>query len=392
MTDSSKYSQGGDAQAIASIARGYFGSFKNMFESHGWPEAGDKMVIAAPSRIVEKYGSIRAFEEAYAPGERMHPLAAIYSDPPNVWLTSFYGFMPEEWGFLGFTPEAQRSTFVSKTQPGVLVVAYGASKAGKDEVGKVIGVQQCSHQIGLSRNFMSPAAWEKKDRDPERRTKWNFAVKVVRAWRVTSETRMDVNDFAPEATANKAWQHIGSQGVRLSRRESLRILKLDLQETDVYGETPIAASFSGTARQILGPTKAGPVSQSPYVVKEAEGPKHLYILRLQGDMDAFLGAPTHGRMVVKAGFSRSPTTRCLDFNCALPKCAFEWKVHYSGLQEGYDPYPTSDHAKAGERAMQSVLGRPPRGWSLGGEFFLAEADLVNEAWRKGNLAAKTYKK
>jgi hypothetical protein len=307
-------------------------------------------------------------------------------------LTSFYGFMPEEWGFLGFTPEAQRSTFISKTQPGVLVVAYGATKAAKNEVGKVIGVQQCSHQIGPSRNFISPAAWEKKERDAENRKRWNFAVKVVRAWRVTPESRMDIRDFAPEAAANGAWQHIGSQGVRLSRQESLRILKLDLQETDVYGETPILASVSGKARQILAPTKAGPVSQSPYVVTEAEGPKHLYILRLQGDMDAFLGEPTHGRMVVKADFSRSPTTRCWDFNRALPKCAFEWKVHYSGNQEGYDPYPSSEHAKAGERAMQSVLCRAPKGCSLGGEFFLAEPDLINEAWRKGNLAAKAHKK
>jgi hypothetical protein len=45
---------------------------------------------------------------------------------------------------------------------GVLVVAYGAAKAADDEVGKVIGVQQCSHQIGSSRNFISPTAWERK--------------------------------------------------------------------------------------------------------------------------------------------------------------------------------------------------------------------------------------
>ncbi|KJC62167.1 hypothetical protein UP10_01980 [Bradyrhizobium sp. LTSPM299] len=350
------------------------------------------MMTAAPARIVERYGSIRAFEQVYGSGELMHPLASIYSDPPNVWLTSFYGFRPEEWGLIGFTPENQRGTFIAKTRPGVLVIVYGATGAAKDEVGKVIGIQQCSHQIGPTQSFMSPAAWIAKERDPNNRERWNFAVKAVRAWRVTPESRMDIRDFAPEATASGAWQHIGSQGVPLSRQEALRILKLDLQEIEVYGETPILASVSGTARQILAPTKAGPVSQSPYVVAEAEGPKHLYILRLQGDMDAFLGEPTHGKHVVKAGFSRSPITRCNDFNRALPKCAFRWEVLHSGSQAGSEPYPSSGHAKAGELAMQDVLRRPPGGCSLGGEFFLAKADLISEAWQNGNLAAKTHGK
>lgn len=326
-----------------------------MFEAHHWPERRENILRAVQKRVVDTYGSVRAFEKAHAPGELMFPMEAIKSDPPNVWLKSLYGFRPEEWGFLGFPAERNRKSFLNRSKPGVLVVIYGAVKVPKDQLGKIIGIQQCSHRIGQAEQFMLPLEWARKERDPESRGKWSYAVKAVRAWRVTPETRMDVSDFAPLATANRAWQHIGAQGVPLKKQEALNILKLDLREVDVYGEAPIIASVSGTAKQILAPSRAGPVSQAPYTVKEAEGPKHLYILQLQGNTDAFLGEPAHGRIIVKAGFSGSPETRRDDHNRALPQCAFRWEVLHSGPLSGFSPHPTSDHAKTGEKAMQNVL-------------------------------------
>lgn len=385
------YSQGGDAQAIKRVAESYYGGYGNMFEAHRWPERSTKIMPAVQSRVVEAYGSVRAFEQAHERGALMFPMEAIKADPPNVWLTSFYGFRPEEWGLLGFTDEARRRGFLQGSQPGVLVVIYGAGQASRDDLGKIIGIQQCSHQTGHTRLFMSPAEWAAKERDPERKDKWNFAVKATRAWRVTPESRMSVTDFAPKATASGAWQHIGARGVPLSRQEALNVLKLDLQEVDVYGENTILGSAPGTAKEILAPSKAGPVSQNSYVTREAEGPKHLYILRLVGDADAFLGEASNGQVIIKAGFSRSPQTRRDDHNRALPRCAYHWEVLWSGNTSGYDPYPTSDHAKAGEQAMQRVLCTLPRGRSLGGEFFLADPTLIEEAWHTGNLTAKEHK-
>ncbi|MFL9828080.1 hypothetical protein [Rhodoplanes sp. SY1] len=392
MKQPASYTQGGDAQAIRRIAEDYYGGYKNMFEAHGWPERGDKIIPAVQSHVVETYGSVRAFEQAHERGEAMFPMEAIKADPPNVWLTSFYGFRPEEWGLLGFTDEGRRRSFINGSKPGVLVVVYAAGQAPKEDLGKVIGIQQCSHQLGMSQQFMAPSAWASKERDAERADKWNYAVKAMRAWRVTPESRMDVREFAPEATSTGAWQHIGARGVRLSRQEALNILKLDLQEVDVFGENPIIGSAPGSAKEILAPSKPGPVSQNAFVTRESEGPKHLYVLRLHGDTDAFLGEPANGKMIVKAGFSRSPRTRCDDHNRTLPKCAFHWEILYSGPASGYDPFPSSDHAKAGERTMQGVLCSRSSGRSLGGEFFLADSDLVLEAWQKGNLAAKEYKK
>lgn len=384
------YNPGGDAQAIKRIAENYYGGYRNMFEAHGWPERSTKIMPAVQSRVVEAYGSVRAFDQAHERDTLMFPMEAIRADPPNVWLTSFYGFRPEEWGLLGFTDEGRRRSFLEGSQPGVLVVVYGAGQALTADRGKIIGIQQCSHQIGHTRQFMSPAMWASKERDPNRKDKWNFAVKATRAWRVTPESQMAVTDFAPQATASGAWQHIGARGVRLNREEALNILNLDLQEVNIYGENPILGSVPATAKEILAPSKAGPVSKNAYVTREAEGPKHLYILRLVGDTDAFLGQASNGHMLIKAGFSRSPQTRCDDHNRALPRCAYRWEVRWSGIASGYDPYPTSDHAKAGEKAMQRILCTLPRGRSLGGEFFLADPDLIEEAWHKGNLVAKEH--
>jgi hypothetical protein len=44
------------------IAKDNCGGFKAMFEAHGWPERGPKMMTAAPKRIVAQWGSIRQFE------------------------------------------------------------------------------------------------------------------------------------------------------------------------------------------------------------------------------------------------------------------------------------------------------------------------------------------
>jgi hypothetical protein len=238
---------------------------------------------------------------------------------------------------------------------------------------------------------MSPQEWQRKQIDPKRRARWNFAVRAVRAWRVTPESWIDVRDFAPTATETGAWQHIGAQGEPLTRREALRILRLTLQEQQVYGGAPIISSLSGPANQVLAPSRAGPVSQAPYTVREAEGPKHLYILKLKGDTDAFLGVPTNGHIIVKAGFSGNPERRRDEHNRALPRCAFHWEALHSGSLSGYEPYPTSDHAKAGERAMQAILQQQPDGRSLGGEFFLAQPNLIEQAWQAGNSAAKNHK-
>ena len=59
------YAPGGDAKVIAEIARRRFGGFSQMFEYHGWPERGSDMMRKVQTRVVESYGSVRAFEKHF---------------------------------------------------------------------------------------------------------------------------------------------------------------------------------------------------------------------------------------------------------------------------------------------------------------------------------------
>ena len=61
----STYTPGGDAKAIARIARERFGGFTGLFEHHGWPERGQDMMRKVQTRVVETYGSVRAFEQHF---------------------------------------------------------------------------------------------------------------------------------------------------------------------------------------------------------------------------------------------------------------------------------------------------------------------------------------
>ena len=318
----------------------------------------------------------------------MDPLEAINADQPNVWLTSLDGFGPEEWGLLGFTLERMRVHFIKNSQPGALVVIFGSPKAEVAMRRKIIGLQSCSHTEGHATEFMSAKAWNEKEANPATKGRWNYAVKATRAWRVTPETRMPVDEFAPITYEPKRGRFLGSQGMRVKHSEATRLLTMDLVESSVFGEPPLAGAVPGPAVEILRPSKPGPVSQISFVTRESEGPKHLYVLDLVGDASRFLGYAADDRVIVKVGFSRSPETRRDDHNRALPQGAYVWRVNRSTFHEGDVAYPTSGHALAGERAMKDFLEQAAR--SLGGEFFLGTRDVIDEAWERGKAAAAAY--
>ncbi len=385
---------GWDAQAIRDIANRHYGGFAEMFEAHGWPERGASMMPAQGRRVHDYYGSVANFEQAHQQGADgnpfVNPLSVIEDADPDVWLTSFYGFAPRNWGFLGFANEGMRKRFLRESKPGALVVIYAASKGAPDERGKVIGVQQMGSRIGEARDFMTPKAYAEKQANPDRKDKWDYGVQAVRGWRVTPETRMPVQQFAPETFTTARSQFIGAWGMKLTPDEAKNILNLDLVEVEVFGGHTAFDGLPGTARSVLKPSRPGPVSQTGHWAKEAEGPKHLYILRLTGDADALLGYPAKGSVIVKVGFSHSPDTRCDAHNGALPACAYSWKVAYSTALDGREPFPSSNHAKAGEQAMKDLL--EGAGKSLGGEFFLADKSAIKRAWEAAIKAAEKWKR
>lgn len=386
---------GWDKRAINQIASDLYEGLGPMFEAHGWTTDGRIISQIAPTKVVQTYGSVEAFVRAHEDGREwnamLDPLAAIKADPPQVFLKSFHGFDPETWGFLGYTDASSREKFVRESKPGALLVVCATSKApnAKERL-RVLGMQQQSHIYGTKWDFLAPERHEAVRNDHERVDAWVYALKALRAWRIPEEDRPFVRDIFDETHNGGAnGTAIGAYGLRLTSKEALRILDLPMYEVSVFGSAPIEALIPGKAEQLLSPSKPGPVSKSGYLVREAEGPKHLYILRLHGEAHKFLGYETSGQSIVKVGFSVSPQTRCDAHNRALPACAFEWKVENSTYAEGRSPFPSSGHALAGESEMKKLLVH--EGKSLGGEFFLADAKSVDRAWQAAIVAAENWK-
>jgi hypothetical protein len=372
---------GWDAKAISAIAEEHYGGLQGLFEAEEWPERGAAMLPAVGRRVVETYGTVEAFLARHPIAVPGSPYAQITADPPNVMLTNFYGFTPETWGFLGFTNEAQRTSFLNRTKPGVLVVVYGhKTLAPKEQRGMVIGVQQVSHRVNSAKAFMSPSEWALKADQSESAGKWNYACKATRAWHVPEEAYVPVEEFAPETYSRVRAQAIGSMGMMLTAAEARGLLKLPLVETSVFGEIPIADAVPATGAELFGPSRPGPVSQSSYFCREAEGPKSLYVLRLRGNESAFLGYPAEGRWIVKVGMSGNPAQRCRAFNSALPDGAFYWEIVHTNALSGLPLFPKSKEAINAEVKAHEHLHTHAT-W-LRSEFFLAKPEQVTEAWTK----------
>lgn len=387
------YTPGGDAKAIAEVARRRFGGFEAMFEHHGWPERGSDMMRKVQTRVVETYGSVAKFETAYGEGQLMSPLESIERDPPNVWLTSFDGFGPEEWGFIGFANEAHRARFLRETRPGVIVLIWASSRALRVDRGRIVGIVQCSHETGRALDFMPRTTHAAKQADAKTRDRWDFAVRIVRAWRIEPSHRRKIAEFAPKTYFTSAGTDratfLGSQGDRLAPDEAAKLLQLTVEEVNVYGQPPVGSNARGLLEAVLKPSKPGPVSQMGYWSEPAEGPKHLYVLKLTGQASTFLNdASAHGSVIVKPGFSGDPQVRCAGLNAAFPaSAAFRWIVHSSTGKAGLDPFPSSVEAKIGEAAMQGFICQAG-GRSLGDEFFLISRHRVDDILDAGTTAAK----
>jgi hypothetical protein len=176
----------------------------------------------------------------------------------------------------------------------------------------------------------------------------------------------------------------------LKPSEARRLLDLELYEVPVFGGAPINRVMEGSALEVLAPSRPGPVSQQPFQSRESEGPKHLYVLQLEGNENHILGGPANGDIIVKVGFSRSPQTRCEDHNRTLPECALRWRVLHSTAETDRQPFDCSDRALVGEQTMVQMLSQTGR--SLGGEFFRASPQAIKAAFRGGISAAEAWTK
>lgn len=194
----------------------------------------------------------------------------------------------------------------------------------------------------------------------------------------------------PLAYGSAQAEFIGSSGVVVSAEEAEALLQLDVYEVPIYGRAKQVDGTIQTLASALSPSRAVPPASAPYWVGETDGPKHLYILELSGDIAAYLGRPKadlEGKSIIKVGFSKSPLARRDQIQSAYPVGQFHWKVRLPKTISDPAPFPNASVAIVGEDAMKKRLVDSDAE-VLGGEFFLADEWLVQKTWSAGQYAAE----
>lgn len=384
------YHPGGDAQAIASISKKHFGGFKQMFVYHGWTDQGSDMMRKVQTRVVEAYGSVKAFEEHFArlDAAKLHQ-PFTWNDDISVYFTSFWGWTPDTWGAVGWSRqkgETRRENLIKQLSDPFICVCYVTSnrtETDPDLKGMMGGFYLMSHQKGDRNEFTHPIH---HNREPE---KWRHSLKAIRAFSYAPEYRPSAMDLFPELS--KTARTVSSNGQIITDPEKISALRsIPWREVPVYSPGVNTETVIDTDQFDKGWVPSGPASGGGYWVNAGTNqlPRELYILRLDGDTDAYLGEASNDRLIVKIGLSVSPDTRRQAFQKAMPTGSFRWAVHRTTRKDGHTPY--KDHATAvtGEMAMKLYLAENSK--HLGGEFYLANKNVIDAAWNEGRDAAISF--
>lgn len=313
--------------------------------------------------------------------------ADFWTDSTSVLFTSFWGWRPHEWATVGWSNDGGRSyrdNRISRlTDPFVTVIYVTRDPDGfdRDMVGKVAGFYLMSHEKGDRDEFTHPIH---HSRHPN---KWRHSLRALRAFSYISDPLLDAREVEPDIRTKG--QAIASWGKVL--RDPAQIARLRAtpwREVALYqAGNPIDAHDD-----IVPPpgfVRAGPNAAEPYMVSPSAAamPRRLYVLRLSGDIDAYLGEAAAGRQIIKIGLSISPESRRRDLQKGMPRGVYRWEIVRPAKGGGDSAGYTFGAAVAGEDAMKRYLAAT--GSHLGGEFYLATPRQVEEAWSRGNEAAQS---
>lgn len=311
--------------------------------------------------------------------------AGFWTDKTSVLFTGFWGWSPETWGTIGWTGQrglTRRTNILSQlTDPFITVCYVTSNKTYIDPElkGQIAGFYLVSHETGGRNEFTHP---NHHANEPE---KWEHSLRSIRAFSYLPEYRLSVSDFDPTMVSRA--RSISTWGEILADPEQIKILKeTPWVEVDVYTSSKQISGIEDAFPE-HGKVRAGPANKGGYLVPPVTQllPRQLYVLRLDGDTDAFLGKPADNRAIYKIGLSASPDMRRQAFQKSMPRGAFQWRVERTSIQPGFDGY-SFEAAVAGEDEMKKYLAEC--GEWLGGEFYLANGIEIEKAWQKGNLTAK----
>jgi T5orf172 domain len=305
----------------------------------------------------------------------------ILSEQNRIWLKAFWGFNPEQAGYLGFTHEGVRNKLIESYQPGDLILIYGADSPETERRlrGQALGLLEIDPQKAVDRDLMSPQAIaDKVSRGWGDR--WTFAVPVLRAWRVGR--KISIQNAAPNTDWRRRGRVIASQAELMAESDAAAIFSWPVKEVPVWGNS-IGAIADSAPEQTLQKSWLPSIGPKPTfgerVSNYEDGETVVYVLEFLGDLGAFLGMKPFelsGQRLIKIGRSNAMARRVDEINFGFPQSAkMRWKERVRSR-----PFPSAQLADDAEKSAHKVFAEIGR--SQGGEFFLCSEKFINSTFSK----------
>lgn len=297
----------------------------------------------------------------------------IWPEGRSVLFTSLWGWSPETWGAIGWTGargRTRRANLLKQLTDPFVAVCYATanrSDIDKDLKGKIAGFYLVSHEMGDRDSFTHPLH---HGQSPE---KWRHSNPATRAFSYLPEYRLSIRELDPALL--KRARTIAAMGEILTDPALIaKLRKTPWVETEVYRGSTLG-ELPDYPEPEPGFVRPGPANRSGYWVESAayDLPRRLYILRLHGDEDAYLGTPAQGKWIVKVGLSASPELRRQAFHKAMPKGRFAWEIERTSGDAHFE------RAKRGETALKQHLAKSAD--HLGSEFYLVHPATLADAWQ-----------
>lgn len=199
---------------------------------------------------------------------------------PNIWLRSFFGFGPEEDGYIGWTQEAGRNHVMRNIAPGDLMMIYGAGSGHTDPSQKlrILGFLQVDPQPIRDIDKASAKGIERKKANGWE-DKWTHGLPVRRAWRVDTPARLD--QIADKTYRPEKGRAIAAWSPAIEPEEMKKAIGLKVTEVPVFGEPPLTGglvnqplseAFSrGDMDQLLPENFAASFDKFQQLIKEKSG-------------------------------------------------------------------------------------------------------------------------
>lgn len=294
---------------------------------------------------------------------------------PRIWLKAFWGFNPEQAGYLGFTLESVRNKLIAAYQEGDLVLIYGADVPETERRlrGQALGILEIEPLPTSDREWMSAEAISDKA-SKGWAERWTFAVPVKRAWRVSR--RIAIQYAAPRTDWRIRGRVIASQGELMDEVDAEKVWAWPVREVSVFGRTSLLTSSAEEIAfdQAYSPSRGVAPSFGEILTTRVDGPCCLYLLQFEGDLATFLGRShleVRDQKLIKVGFSNDLDRRVSEVNSGFPPSAkARWKMRLKSR-----PFPSAKDALDAENRLKKAFDCGSA--SQGREFFLCREKMID---------------